>query len=260
LRIYKRKTTDQFIQESNVVHNNKYEYPHPYVGSRDKIGIICPTHGIFFQRPYSHLSGIGCKCCDVETRAKFNTLTHTQFADQSHKIHNHQYTYAMPYVSSQSKIAILCDKHGTFNQYPYLHLLGHGCPHCRNKFTKRTPSKFSGGPGCYSHSYFNKFPTEKNIIGCIYVLKLTIAGQYFLKIGITKNDESRVNNYRNFKAEELYKHPATLYNAFLLEQQLLTLHKEDNIIPTVFPGHTECFVYSEQLLNQLITQLTENNI
>ena len=35
------------------------------------------------------------------------------------------------YVNAISKVEIICDKHGTFNQTPNNHLSGKGCPICR---------------------------------------------------------------------------------------------------------------------------------
>ena len=50
-----RKTTTQFILESNITHNNKYDYSLvDYINSSSKVKIICPQHGVFEQSPPSH--------------------------------------------------------------------------------------------------------------------------------------------------------------------------------------------------------------
>ena len=59
----KNKTTDEFIKESNLIHNNKYMYPVDYISSSIKIKIICPIHSEFRQTPNKHLSGQGCPKC-----------------------------------------------------------------------------------------------------------------------------------------------------------------------------------------------------
>jgi len=56
-------TTEEFIKRSNVTHNNKYTYPDEYVASKQKIKIICPDHGSFYQTAADHISGHGCKKC-----------------------------------------------------------------------------------------------------------------------------------------------------------------------------------------------------
>lgn len=60
----KTKTSEQFINEANKTHNNKYNYDKTdYKGCFEKVIIICPIHGEFVQRAYSHLSGQGCPKC-----------------------------------------------------------------------------------------------------------------------------------------------------------------------------------------------------
>lgn len=60
-----RKTHSDFINKSNEVHNNTYDYTLiDYVNSSTKINIICPIHGIFSQNPNNHISKkYGCPLC-----------------------------------------------------------------------------------------------------------------------------------------------------------------------------------------------------
>lgn len=55
-----------FVSKSRDVHGDKYSYPieHYKTGRHVKIGIICPIHGLFFQRPSAHLYGQGCPYCN----------------------------------------------------------------------------------------------------------------------------------------------------------------------------------------------------
>ena len=58
------KKISNFINESNLIHNNKYDYSLTnYCSSSDKISIICKTHGEFHQMPDTHLRGSGCPKC-----------------------------------------------------------------------------------------------------------------------------------------------------------------------------------------------------
>lgn len=60
----KRKTTSQFIAEAKAVHGDKYDYSKvEYKTNKDKVCIICPIHGEFWQRPADHLRGNGCTKC-----------------------------------------------------------------------------------------------------------------------------------------------------------------------------------------------------
>jgi len=58
------KSVDDFIEECNDKHNYKYDYSLVnYIGSHNKVKIICPKHGEFEQLPYDHISGHGCEKC-----------------------------------------------------------------------------------------------------------------------------------------------------------------------------------------------------
>ena len=57
-------TTNQFIEKSKQIHGNKYDYSLVnYVKNNKNVTIICSTHGIFEQKPNSHIQGSGCPIC-----------------------------------------------------------------------------------------------------------------------------------------------------------------------------------------------------
>ena len=59
-----RKNTEQFITESQKIHNNKYDYSLVnYINAHTKVTIICSEHGKFEQTPNHHLRGCGCQKC-----------------------------------------------------------------------------------------------------------------------------------------------------------------------------------------------------
>lgn len=59
-----KKNTDDFINESNEVHDFHYDYSKSnYINAKTKVCIICPEHGEFWQTPNSHLQGQGCPVC-----------------------------------------------------------------------------------------------------------------------------------------------------------------------------------------------------
>lgn len=70
----KKKTTEQFIYEANIKHDNYYLYDKTiYTGNKNKVIIICPIHGEFMQPASSHLLGHKCERCSYEIRAKNKT-------------------------------------------------------------------------------------------------------------------------------------------------------------------------------------------
>lgn len=61
-----RLTIKEFIQKSNKIHDNYYNYSKVlYLNSHKKVKIKCPKHGIFEQKPNNHLSGQGCSLCSI---------------------------------------------------------------------------------------------------------------------------------------------------------------------------------------------------
>jgi hypothetical protein len=138
-------TKDDFIEKANFIHNNKYKYDLVnYVNCFSKIIITCPIHGNFVQFPYKHLSKRGCwKCCGNSKNRRTMKLTLHEFIEKSNKIHNSFYDYShVQYLNSNTKIKIVCPKHGLFSQLPNNHLSGKGCELCGlKKITKFLTSK-----------------------------------------------------------------------------------------------------------------------
>jgi very-short-patch-repair endonuclease len=55
---------EDFIRKSTEKHGSKYDYSlSEYINTRNKVLIICKTHGQFHQLPKSHYNGQGCPRC-----------------------------------------------------------------------------------------------------------------------------------------------------------------------------------------------------
>ena len=60
-----------------------------------------------------------------------NKLTTQKFIDKASIVHSRKYDYSVSnYSNSRTKIKIICQKHGEFEQLPSNHLFGNGCPKC----------------------------------------------------------------------------------------------------------------------------------
>ena len=58
-------------------------------------------------------------------------LTTKEFEDKSNEVHNNFYSYEkVIYTNNHTRVIITCPKHGDFEQRPYHHLQGSGCPKC----------------------------------------------------------------------------------------------------------------------------------
>jgi hypothetical protein len=127
-----RSTTEKFIEKANKVHENEYDYSKSiYLGAKSNIKIICPKHGEFEQYPTNHLNGAGCPKCSIEKLSADRKFTKEEFIKRAIKIHGDRYNYSkIDYIDCDNKIKIICYKHGEFEQRPYSHLNGCGCPAC----------------------------------------------------------------------------------------------------------------------------------
>ena len=123
-----RITTEQFIKKAREIHGDKYDYSKvEYKTARDKICIICPEHGEFWQTPNSHLNKNGCPVCANNT-----LFTTEQFIKKAREIHGNKYDYSKTnYINAHTKVCIICPEHGEFWQLPLSHI-NHksGCPNC----------------------------------------------------------------------------------------------------------------------------------
>jgi len=123
----RKLTLKEFIDKSNKIHNNKYDYSLvEYTNNSTKVQIICPKHGIFEQRPNQHKDNEqGCPKCSGFGKTKIELIK------DFNKIHNNKYKYDFSnFKDKHSKIAIICPKHGRFKQVANSHQSGIGCPKC----------------------------------------------------------------------------------------------------------------------------------
>lgn len=127
----KKRTADEFVQNSRKIHGDKYEYDKvDYVSNRVKVCITCPKHGEFWQRPVNHIRGAGCPKCAIEKE----TSNTEDFIAKAKKVHGDKYDYSkVDYKGSDIKVCIICSKHGEFWQKPNGHLGGNGCPECSKR-------------------------------------------------------------------------------------------------------------------------------
>ncbi len=124
--------TTEFIEQARQVHGDKYDYSKAiYKGCAEKMIIICPIHGEFEQSKNHHVDHKhGCQECGNHVQ-----LTTESFIVKAKLKHGDTYDYSsVDYVDSQTKVIIICNKHGEFKQTPNAHLnshlTGNGCPKC----------------------------------------------------------------------------------------------------------------------------------
>lgn len=121
----------KFVEKSNRVHDNKYEYDQQtYKGQDYHVAILCHTHGQFLQKAYLHSSGRGCPECG-KNKLKGSRLKLDDFKSRASSIHQNKYDYSdVQYSTLNDRISIICSEHGEFKQTVKLHLSGSGCKNC----------------------------------------------------------------------------------------------------------------------------------
>ena len=229
--------TETWIEKALSVHGNKYDYNNvTYNGSKNKVEIICPTHGSFFQKASDHLSGYGCKECGKK-------MTNKEFIQKAKQVHGDKYDYDNSiYDGLKKDVKIICPKHGEFTTKAGIHLKGFNCPKCslfgneqfikkaqqihsqkydyqlvdyKNAHTKvkiicpehgifeQRASAHTDGQGCPNcNRQLNKFKRSvwnklnEGKVVTFYVIRCWNDSESFIKIGITKNFTNRYNSHK----------------------------------------------------------------
>jgi len=81
-------TTNIFIKRSNAIHNYQYNYSNVnYITANINVNIICNKHGVFSQRPMSHLLGSGCPKCATNKQFSNAQIYWLEFLEIYYNIH-----------------------------------------------------------------------------------------------------------------------------------------------------------------------------
>ena len=128
----KTNTLEEFIDKSNKIHYNYYDYSKVnYINNKEKISIVCPEHGDFMIQPGAHLQGRGCPRCGTSKKGTYKKLNTESFINKAMAIHGDNYDYSeVEYTGYKNPVKIYCKKHGYFLQAPEIHLMGSTCPEC----------------------------------------------------------------------------------------------------------------------------------
>lgn len=97
----------------------------------EKIKITCTEHGDYMQVMTSRINGHRCQECYFNTqRGNFRIDTDVYLQDFK-EVHGDTYDYSLvKFGGAETKIEIICKKHGSFWQAANVHREGHGCPRC----------------------------------------------------------------------------------------------------------------------------------
>ena len=159
--------TSQFIEKAREIHGEIYDYSLvEYMNSYTKIKIICSKHGEFTQIPSNHLQRKGCEECGGTKKRTTQDII-AEFSS----IHGDKYDYSLvEYKNYDTKVKIICSKHGEFTQRPNDHLQGMGCDTCggtKKRTTQDVIAEFisiHGDKYDYSLVEYKNYRTKVKII------------------------------------------------------------------------------------------------
>lgn len=120
---------EKYLEKARKVHGDKYDYSRvAYTKINDKVEIVCPSHGSFWQDLYNHAARTnGCPSCAIGN----DRLGLDRFIRKARQIHGDAYDYSkVVYETVNSMVNIVCKKHGEFVQRAGSHLAGNRCKKC----------------------------------------------------------------------------------------------------------------------------------
>ena len=223
-----KQNKEEWVRKAKEIHGNKYDYSKVvYKGWDEKVCIICPIHGEFWQNPTNHIAKHqqrGCPKC-----GKIQPKSTEEFINEAIKLYGNKFDYHKTiYVNSETKLCVTCPIHGDIWIYPN-NFLKKGCCKCnkeeklineKNNFIKESTEKYNGKYDytkiiykgkttpitiiCPEHGKFKQTPSQHlKGIGCYECWKndtfwtyekcYDIAKQYLYKIDFNVNDKNAYN-------------------------------------------------------------------
>lgn len=167
---------EDFIKDACIKHNNKYDYSkvENFKDTHEKVTIICPIHGEFKQKAYSHRYGSGCEKCSYIERGSVKRIPFDEYLKRANDKFNGIYEYLEDsYTTINGSITYICETHGQVTQKAETHLKSKGCNKCFSKNIKYTTDSFIK-KASEIHNNFYTYPrtiygnknTDKVIITC----------------------------------------------------------------------------------------------
>jgi Zn finger protein HypA/HybF involved in hydrogenase expression len=111
-------------------------------------------------------------------------LSHEEFIKRSNEVHNYKYEYIDCYEVASKKLKINCPSHGVFLQSPKKHMIGRGCPKCKNE-NLRTRFAFTHDDFLQKskeiHNNFYSYPKDEKYVNNLSVMTIIcpLHGHFF---------------------------------------------------------------------------------
>lgn len=231
---FKPLDKDDFIKDALMIHNSYYNYSkvEDFTHSHEKVTIICPVHGEFKQKVYSHRYGTGCEKCSYVERGLNRRVSLEDFIKRAIEKHGDIYDYSKTTFSKiDESVTIICPHHGEFTQIAKNHLNG-GCISCGKIYSSYSFKKDD-----------NYIEVSKTLPSGLYILKF----KDFYKIGISNDIHNRITLIKSracidYRPDIITYKELSLFDAVKNENILHNKYKQFSYTPELtFEGQTECF-------------------
>lgn len=222
------------LREFNKVHNSRYTYINfEGLGAKDKVVAVCPDHGKFRQDIYLHQKGSGCSKCASELRGVGLSKPLGEYLAK----YPHDYELdTSNYRNFESKIKAKCLTHGWFTKTAR-GLIKQGCPKCSHE---KFMEQFHRKGWVHSRSNYMEMCTRSYI----YLVKLELDGEVFLKVGMAQQPQHRfqsISKQSGYSLEVLHLVELDSGTVWDIENYIKTNYKQYRHKPKHwFSGHTEC--------------------
>ena len=283
----KKLSFEEFVERSNKTHeNNDLIYDESsFNGSHQKVRIICPKHGEFWQIAKDHMNGQGCPICGREKSGLQRRSNTEKFISSFKELYGNKLDLSkFVYTKSNIKSTVICPIHGEFEATPNNLLRGRGCPTCGNinKKIKQTISeqvfdermeKLYGDSLTYNFSNYSNFGEKMEFVcskhGSFEALPLNVLHGHGCPIcGREKCSKSRTMKFeevlRRFKEVhgDTYTYDESTYKTSRKKMRIIcSKHGEFWQIPMNHWGGQGCPVCKESKLEmELDKALTDNGI
>lgn len=233
MRSLSKSNADWFLTKAAEIHSDRYDYSLVrYETTNKKVSIVCREHGVFEQLPLAHLKGQNCPQCAGRNRPR------EEWIDMFKSVHGDTFDYSLfNYLGTDTKIKIICKKHGVFEQIIGNHLkYKHCCPDC---LSEHRSSMWNLGE---IHNVPHEMYTT-DAPSSFYLLKI---GEEIIKVGISCRIKERLQQLRRELQGESIEVLAVAYGkareVYSEEQSILHKSGIPRILPDIeFSGKTECF-------------------
>ena len=135
--VQKRKEVwPRLLVQARKHHGVRYDYSRVvYLGATNKVEIVCPEHGSFFQLAHSHAKGHGCDKCALLVRGKsksaFSWPASRERVEKTLRDRDLSIDRSLDVpIKMRTRLKITCSEHGDYEGSLFTLYRGQGCWKC----------------------------------------------------------------------------------------------------------------------------------